>query len=140
MVVGRTERPVVGQRQRPAAGCIGSRALSAPLDRNVGSPPRSAPAAPDALLEVEHLGPRAEPELQQEDRRNQRNVMAGGASDLDETVTQIRDFGGDRGKGTDLRPGVQRAAQLLRPRIEHRVSDYGIVPTRRPSLMSRWRR
>jgi hypothetical protein len=39
-----------------------SSALELPLDRNDGSSPRSASAAPDALLEVEHLGAGAEPE------------------------------------------------------------------------------
>jgi len=40
----------------------GSPALALPLDRNDGSSPRSASAAPDARPQVEHLGLRAEPE------------------------------------------------------------------------------
>ena len=39
-----------------------SSAPAMPLDRNDGSSPRSASAAPDAPLEIEHLGLRAEPE------------------------------------------------------------------------------
>jgi hypothetical protein len=65
-------------------GCAGSRDLRPPLDRHDGSPPSSTPAAPDALLEVEYLGPRVEPEPQRKFRRQQRHAMAGGAIDLDE--------------------------------------------------------
>ena len=36
---------------------------SPPLDRNDGSSPRAASAAPDAPLEIKHLGLSAEPEL-----------------------------------------------------------------------------
>jgi hypothetical protein len=55
-----------------------------PLDRDHSPPFRSTPAAPDALLQVEHLGLRAEPEAQQKLRREQRDVMASDTIDLDE--------------------------------------------------------
>jgi hypothetical protein len=42
------------QRQGIAAASISSSALLPPLDRNDGSSLRSASAAPDALLQVEH--------------------------------------------------------------------------------------
>jgi hypothetical protein len=38
--------------------------------------PRSASATPDALLEVENLGVRAEPEPKEELRHEQRHMMA----------------------------------------------------------------
>jgi hypothetical protein len=41
------------------------RAPPAPLDRNHGSPSLSASPAPDPLLEIEHLGLRAEPEAKE---------------------------------------------------------------------------
>jgi hypothetical protein len=64
----------------------GSPALARPLDRHDGSSPCSASPAPDPLLEIEHLGLRAEPKPQQKLRRQQRDVIAGGAIDLDEVA------------------------------------------------------
>jgi hypothetical protein len=46
-----------------------------------------AAAAPKPPLEVKHLGPRVEPEPQQKVRREHRDMMAGGAIDLDEIAT-----------------------------------------------------
>jgi hypothetical protein len=66
--------------------CTSSRDWPPPLDRNDGSSPRSASAAPNALLEVEHLGLRAQPASEQKSRRKQRNVMADGAIDLHEVA------------------------------------------------------
>jgi hypothetical protein len=60
---------------------------AAPTDRNDGQPLRSAPAASYAPFEVQHLCLRAEPEPQQKVRRQQRDVIAGGAIDLDEIAT-----------------------------------------------------
>jgi hypothetical protein len=54
------------------------------LIENHGWSLHPASAAPGALLEVEHLGFRAEPEPQQKFWRQQRNVMTGGTIDLDE--------------------------------------------------------
>jgi hypothetical protein len=65
-------------------GSRAARALAPPLDRNDGPSPRSASAAPDALFEVEHLGPGAQTVPEQKLRRQQRDMMAGGAIDLDE--------------------------------------------------------
>ena len=62
----------------------GSRGQAPPLDRDDGASPSSASPAPNALLEVEHLGLRAEPEPQQKFRRQQRDVMASDTIDLDE--------------------------------------------------------
>jgi hypothetical protein len=56
----------------------------AALDRDHRPPSLSEPPAPDPLFEVEHLGLRAAPEAQKELRREQRDVTAGGAIDLDE--------------------------------------------------------
>jgi hypothetical protein len=60
-----------GRQKKPC-----SPALPVPLDRN--HRPTSLPAspAPDPLFEVEHLGLRAEPEAQEELRREQSDVMA----------------------------------------------------------------
>jgi hypothetical protein len=58
-----------------------------PFDRHNGSSLRSAAAAPDAILEIEDLGLRDQPEPQQKFRRQQRDVMAGGTIDLDEIAT-----------------------------------------------------
>jgi hypothetical protein len=44
--------------------------------RHDGSSARSTSAAPDALLEVEHLRLRAEPEPKEELRHEQRHMMA----------------------------------------------------------------
>jgi hypothetical protein len=52
------------------------------LDRNDGSSPRSAPAAPDAPFEIENLRAGAEHEPQQGIRPQQGDAMAGGAIDL----------------------------------------------------------
>jgi hypothetical protein len=55
------------------------------LGRAARSPPSSscsACPAPGALLQVEHLGPRVEPEPQQKVRREQRDMMTAGAIDL----------------------------------------------------------
>jgi hypothetical protein len=62
----------------------GSPDLAPPLDRHDGSAPRSASAAANPRLQVEHLGLSANPEPQQKFRRQQRNVMASSAIDLDE--------------------------------------------------------
>jgi hypothetical protein len=52
-LVRRLSDPVLSRSHLPC---------SPPLDRNDGSFPRSASAAPDAPLEIKHLGLRAEPE------------------------------------------------------------------------------
>jgi hypothetical protein len=75
--------------RQPTAGPWGGytlRALPPPLDRNHGSPSLSTPTAPDPVLEVEHLGLGAKPEPQQKLRREQRDVVASRAIDLDEVA------------------------------------------------------
>jgi hypothetical protein len=52
------------------------------LIETTARPPRCASAAPDAQLDIKHLGLRTEPEPEQEVRREQRDVIAGGAIDL----------------------------------------------------------
>jgi hypothetical protein len=46
----------------------------------------SAPPAPHPPFEIEHLGLRAEPEAEEERRREQRDMMTGGAIDLHEVA------------------------------------------------------
>ena len=75
------------QRARLRQRLPGSPALAPPLDRHDRSSPRSASAAPDAPLEIRHLGLTVEPEPPQELRRQQRHVMAGGAIDPEEIAT-----------------------------------------------------
>jgi hypothetical protein len=73
-------------------GCTGSPALPPPLDGNDSPPRRSASAAPNPRFEIEDFGLPAEPERQQEVRRQQRDVMAGGTIDLhDIAATKILD-------------------------------------------------
>jgi len=79
--------------------CAGSPALPAPLDRNHSSSSLSASPEPDPLFEVEHLALGAEPEPQQELWREQRDVLAGGAIDLDKVaLAKILDPRGAEGK------------------------------------------
>jgi hypothetical protein len=56
-------------RLASSAHSRGSPAPPLPLDRNVGSPPRSASPAPDPLFEAEHFGLRVEPQANQKLRR-----------------------------------------------------------------------
>ena len=79
--------PTTEQLQCGPTGRAGLLALTSPLDRNDGSPPRSASAAADPARDIKHLDPRAEPELHQKVRHQQRDMMAGGAIDLDEIAT-----------------------------------------------------
>jgi hypothetical protein len=67
--------------------CRGSPTLAPPLDRDDRPSLRAASAAPDAPLEIKHLGLRAEGEPPQELWRQQRYVMAGGAIDPEEIAT-----------------------------------------------------
>jgi len=90
-------------RQKPRTGRVaiagargkpGSPALAPPLDRHDGPPFRSASAAPEAPLEIEHLGVRAKPEPKKELACQHRDVMAGGAIDLDElALPEVPDSG-----------------------------------------------
>jgi hypothetical protein len=57
-----------------------------PLHGNHRSPLPPAPAAPEPPFEVENLCRGAQPDPQQSLRRQQRDVMAGGAIDLDEVA------------------------------------------------------
>src|ERR1700722_10839275 len=63
------------------------RALPPPLDRNDRSPLRSASAAPKPALEVENLGLGVQTGPEQRVRRQQRDVVAGGAIDLQRPST-----------------------------------------------------
>jgi hypothetical protein len=71
----RRKRDAPGSRDRP------------PLDRDDSSSPCSASAASNPRLQVVHLGLRAKPEPQGKVRRQQRHMLAGGASDLDEIAS-----------------------------------------------------
>src|ERR1700674_380631 len=63
---------------------LASRALPPPFHRNHRPPLPPAPAAPEPPFEIEYLGRGAQSAPQQGLRRQQRDMLAGGAIDLDE--------------------------------------------------------
>jgi hypothetical protein len=67
-------------------GPLLSGVLPPPLQRNHRPPLGSAPAAPEPVLEVENLRAEAQSDPEEGLRRQQRDVVAGGAIDLDEVA------------------------------------------------------
>jgi hypothetical protein len=77
-----------GRRQKATAPLERrSLAVSPPLHRNYRPPLPSAAPTPEPRFEIENLGRRAQADPQQSLRRQERDMVTGGAIDLDE-VTQ----------------------------------------------------
>ena len=75
---------------KPRYGCPANRParITSPKPRPAPSP---APAAPEAAFQIQNLGRAAQASSQRRVRRQQRDVMAGGAIDLQEvTSPEIR--------------------------------------------------